>query len=1604
MFDYVESWVSLMSQRWAGKLARSAGIVTLTTVTMAAMAAAPAGAAAASAHPAALPRLVNTLGGTGTAKPLGLKATHDQRNGPGTPSGTDASCPATTPAAAGSSTLTAPTGVRAIGGDGSATVVWCPPASGAGSVVSYTITWPGGQQLTASVPNLWTIVAGLTDGTSYTFTVTANTASGQASPAATSAPVTPAPLPQPRPVLHGQPQQVSYDQYSMSIGGQRVYITAGEFDPWRTPSPSLWLDDLQKMKADGYNAVTVYFDWDYSSPAPGVYDFTGVRDMNLFLNMAQQAGLYVIARPGPYINAETDAGGIATWALPSPGGYRTDARPFESAELQWLSEIDSIITPHQITKGGDVIAYQIENEYTGRSAADLQYLANLEAQARSDGIDVPFTFNQCCGGPFYTSGTGAVNISGPDNYPLGFNCADSSHFGQPFGYPAQPGEPLYLPEFQGGSFDGWGGSGYDNCYTMTGPDFENVYYKNNIAQGATMQSYYMGVGGTNWGWLPAPQVYTSYDYGAGIRETGEIGTPANPDDITGSKFGENKLINDFETSVAPLTKTTQVAPPAPDNPAVTAMSRTSTDDGTQFVYLRQSDATSTATATTHLALNAGQATGYTYDDADPALSYTGTWTHAGPSSGFTNGDWDSTESYSTQAGASMSVTFTGAGIQWIGPKNTNGGIADVYIDGNLAGTVDTYSSSGKQFQQLLFSQTGLSSGSHTLTIDVTGQQNPASSADTVVVDAINVLSAAQQADYYPVVPQQGSLTLAGREADLLLANYSFDGQQLMYSTSQLMTHATIGGTAVALLYGDAGTDGETVLRYASQPTVNVLSGSVQSSWDSARGDLRLDYTHQGLAEVRVSGGGTPPLLLLIADTGTAESFWPETTQAGPVLVSGGYLVRTATALGPVLALTGDTSQAGPLTVWAPSGIKYVTWDGQPVHVTAGQDGSLQGSLPGPGQVTLPALTNWRFSYETPQAQPGFGDSSWTLADHPVTTNGNAASTPALYASDYGYDHGFTWYRGHFTATGSETGVTLTADGISPTGAFSVWLNGAFLGSHSAAGAQRATFGFPAGAVNAGQDNVLAVLVENSGNPEGPSGEKTGLYSATLDGSSAPITWRMMGSPGGSTLQDPVRGVMNATGLFGTDNGWDLPGYPAQGWQQVTLPDSWAARGVPPGIGWYRTQFALSLPQRGYTPIAVQIGGAGPGAGTASYRAFIFVNGWLIGRYINNMGPQHQFYVPAGILNDNGPNTLAIAVWGLDASSGGLDQVQLAAEGNQAGGVPVFPVTSPGYSPQVYGPPASPQPTLAAIPSTALAEGTFTVKATLANPGSGPLGNASVSLTPPSPAWTVSPSGPASLGTVAPGSSASATFTVTAPSSGLAPGLTGLLATASFTSGFGNQARGRTGQDHGQTQTLINTAQVNVPAPNLAATFDNSGVTDDSDTSPSPGFEGFDGIGTTYSAQGLAAAGLTPGATVTADGLTFTWPDVPSAQPDNTMAEGQTIAISGSGSKLGFLAAANNAAESGTGLIYYTDGSTQPFTLNVGNFWYPQGQSGNPQNTQVAAVNYANYPTGSSGHQVYVFEQSVPIDPGKTVAAVTLPSLGDVAGYNPALHIFAISTG
>lgn len=166
-------------------------------------------------------------------------------------------------------------------------------------------------------------------------------------------------------VSAGQSLKVSYDHYSLMVNGERQFIYSGEFDYWRLPSPSMWKDVLQKMKAAGFNAVTIYFNWGYHSAKEGQYDFSGIRDVDKLLDMAQDVGLYVIARPGPYINAETDAGGYPDWILTDKGKARTSDAEYTKQYMEWFDHINPIIKRHQITYGGNIILYQVKMNILG---------------------------------------------------------------------------------------------------------------------------------------------------------------------------------------------------------------------------------------------------------------------------------------------------------------------------------------------------------------------------------------------------------------------------------------------------------------------------------------------------------------------------------------------------------------------------------------------------------------------------------------------------------------------------------------------------------------------------------------------------------------------------------------------------------------------------------------------------------------------------------------------------------------------------------------------------------------------------------------------------------------------------------------------------------------------------------------------------------------------------------------------------------------------------------------------------------------------------------------------------------------------------------------
>jgi beta-galactosidase GanA len=1079
------------------------------------------------------------------------------------------------------------------------------------------------------------------------------------------------------------PHTVTFDKYSLLLDGKRTFIWSGELHYWRLPSPDLWRDMLQKMKAEGYNATSIYFNWAFHSPKQGGYDFTGVRDVERLLDIAQEVGIYVIARPGPYINAETSSGGFPGWLTNQAGRARSDAPDYLAASDEWLGEIDKILVRHQYTDGtGPVILYEIENELASTGSSQKAYMQHLYDTVRADGITVPIFHNDKGRNGIWvpTSSTVPGTVTGPtdlyafDGYPGG-TCRTDATPGSPSTAPdwgiwgnggatggstASPETPGFAAEFGGGWFDYWGSKGTYGCTAVReGPGYERVFYETNIANRLTLQNFYMTFGGTSWGWLPAPVVYTSYDYGAAFDEARQI----RPKATTMKELGL------FLQSVDPITKVEKGAAVTPSSPRIKVYDDVNPDTGTHF-YIAMHNPSSATTADT--------------------------------------------------------FTF------------------------------------------------------------------PVSTAD---------------GDY--TIPQSGALRVNGQDSKMLVADYDMDGQHLVYSTSEIMTHLVQGGKDLALLYGRPGEDGETVLRYDSKPHVDILAGDVTSTYDAATGDLRLDYEDDGLARVRIIGGNRPQLTLLLADESTAGTFWRQDTAAGPVLERGPELVRTAAVSGTSLALTGDTKDASDLEVWAPPQVQGVTWNGKAVATSSTTTGSLRArtQLPGAVPVDLPALTHWRSAAGSPESTPGFDDAAWATADHTSTssTTKPPSGAPVLTADDYGFHQGDVWYRGHYSGGADASTVALRYGG-GGAGLLQAWLDGTYLGQDvlpsgvtSPATTGTATFTVPADLRTSG-DHVLSVMVRNDGHNEDGGvndahKEGRGLISARFaDAQSATVavspTWKVQGNLGGEDPVDPVRGLVSAGGLYGERHGWQLPALDDSGWPTASVPVPQGAP-VKPGTTWYRTTFDLAVPATEDASLGITIGDPSTPQSDGSYRALLFVNGWNLGQYIADVGPQHTFVVPTGVLDPRGRNTVAIAVTSAGGAGNGLEDVRLTDLGTVRGGVPVSTLEAPGWSSADYGDPAVPsQVAFTGLTSDAgeVVHGgdTVHVDGTLTNVAGGTATDVAAALHAPA-GWTVEP--PASdVEDLAPGATASLHWTVSVPAD-LATGHYALSASATYTQ---EGADGRTG--------------------------------------------------------------------------------------------------------------------------------------------------------------------------------------------------------------------
>lgn len=556
----------------------------------------------------------------------------------------------------------------------------------------------------------------------------------------------------------GKPHKVTFDKNSFMVDGQRLNVWSGEIHYWRAPDVNSWRDLFQKMRANGYNAVSLYFFWGlHQSKEGGPFDFSKgtIKDLDLLLTMAQEEGLYVIARPGPYVNAEISMGGLPAWMTNYSGGLRTTDPKVLAASKAWLHAFDQIASKHLVTKGGgSVLLYQVENELLSDNAARGAFLKSLVSQVKSDGIDVPLFHNDYgLGGRFKNTSLYGTDFYAYDKYPVGFNCSagrnridDSEATFRSYA----PNSPHFITESQGGAFTPWGASyNASDCYTYTDEGFTRQWGVHNIGNGVTAFNYYMAYGGTNWGWTGAPASgFTSYDYGAGITEDRTLTPKASVQKETGyytKAVPELSGMNPVQAPSAVVESGSNVKIYARQ---AEAGQGSVTGNGVRTYAMRLANSNDTTETTFTTALSLGKprgatTTGFSHDDRSSAITYTGSWSQVADSSAASG-----TLTRTKTVGDTASFTFTGTGVRLITATGTDHGYFKVSIDGGEAQLVTSAhvdTEQNKPTQLEAYRIENLSPGQHTIKVENVGFDG----ANVVDIDAFDVLgSTAAQAPIY----------------------------------------------------------------------------------------------------------------------------------------------------------------------------------------------------------------------------------------------------------------------------------------------------------------------------------------------------------------------------------------------------------------------------------------------------------------------------------------------------------------------------------------------------------------------------------------------------------------------------------------------------------------------------------------------------------------------------------------------------------------------------------------------------------------------------------------------------------------------------------------
>jgi beta-galactosidase len=318
---------------------------------------------------------------------------------------------------------------------------------------------------------------------------------------------------------HSRPKQepllshFAIGQTDFLLDGAPHQILSGALHYFRV-HPDQWADRIHKARLMGLNTIETYVAWNAHEPQPGQWDASGALDLARFLDLVAEEGMHAIVRPGPYICAEWDNGGLPAWLFRDPSvGVRRSEPTYLRAVTGFLERVYEIVVPRQIDNGGPVILVQIENEY-GAYGADKDYLAELVRVTRDAGITVPLT-----------------TVDQPTDQMLRDGSTPGVHMTASFGGRAserlatlrehQPTGPLMCMEFWVGWFDDWGSHHHTTEAEVSASDLDAI-----LAAGASV-NIYMFHGGTNFGLTNGANdkgryapITTSYDYDAPLDEAG----------------------------------------------------------------------------------------------------------------------------------------------------------------------------------------------------------------------------------------------------------------------------------------------------------------------------------------------------------------------------------------------------------------------------------------------------------------------------------------------------------------------------------------------------------------------------------------------------------------------------------------------------------------------------------------------------------------------------------------------------------------------------------------------------------------------------------------------------------------------------------------------------------------------------------------------------------------------------------------------------------------------------------------------------------------------------------------------------------------------------